>query len=307
MNDTGKTGTNEVAAAAAGEGVGVSASRTRQTIPPSLRPLDVIETRTLAELLADGDQNGARVIVVEAHVDGPLTGHLGKLGTIRSLPVFGATSSRPLGHTSPVRLELDELRAALIPLEPADYYRVLPFSRVRCKADGRHGIAYQDTVGLLFLPEGAAFRDRLPVMRGDVEAVGNFDPRIVSSLRVEEGPAHDHVHVWNRGGKAGELVVQRGDGETLMLALTETLAGRMCAGRGAAAKALRDAGADFDKVQSRLEDLVRDLDDGLTLRKALTIDAAVRELRDLIVSLGDASCAASVSAKRVEREIGRAP
>ena len=35
---------------------------------------------------------------------------------------------------------------------------------------------------------------------------------LVTSVRVEQGPGHDHVHVWNRGGKAGTLDVTSGDG-----------------------------------------------------------------------------------------------
>lgn len=35
---------------------------------------------------------------------------------------------------------------------------------------------------------------------------------LISSVRVEPGPRHDRVHVWNRGGKAGVLVVDAGDG-----------------------------------------------------------------------------------------------
>lgn len=38
---------------------------------------------------------------------------------------------------------------------------------------------------------------------------------LVTSVRVEEGPGHDHVHVWNRGGKAGTLVVNSGDGHPI--------------------------------------------------------------------------------------------
>lgn len=34
----------------------------------------------------------------------------------------------------------------------------------------------------------------------------------ITTVRVEEAPGHDYVHVWNRGGKAGELVVKKGDG-----------------------------------------------------------------------------------------------
>ena len=38
---------------------------------------------------------------------------------------------------------------------------------------------------------------------------------LISSVRVEPGPAHDRVHVWNRGGKAGVLVVEKGDGNAV--------------------------------------------------------------------------------------------
>jgi len=39
-----------------------------------------------------------------------------------------------------------------------------------------------------------------------------LDDHPISSVRLDEGPAHDIVHVWNRGGKAGELTVASGDG-----------------------------------------------------------------------------------------------
>lgn len=35
---------------------------------------------------------------------------------------------------------------------------------------------------------------------------------VVTSVRVEESPGHDLVHVWNRGGKSGVLTVNKGDG-----------------------------------------------------------------------------------------------
>jgi hypothetical protein len=38
---------------------------------------------------------------------------------------------------------------------------------------------------------------------------------IITTVRVEEGLGHDRVHVWNRGGKAGELVVDKGDGHRI--------------------------------------------------------------------------------------------
>lgn len=38
---------------------------------------------------------------------------------------------------------------------------------------------------------------------------------LISSVMVQEGPAHDRVSVFNRGGLAGELVVTKGDGKRL--------------------------------------------------------------------------------------------
>ena len=43
---------------------------------------------------------------------------------------------------------------------------------------------------------------------------------LVSSVRLIQGPGHERIQVWNRGGHAGELVVKVGDG----LALVERLA-----------------------------------------------------------------------------------
>lgn len=39
------------------------------------------------------------------------------------------------------------------------------------------------------------------------------DGGIISSIRLVEGPGHDHLHVWNHGGKAGTLVVNKGQGK----------------------------------------------------------------------------------------------
>jgi hypothetical protein len=41
------------------------------------------------------------------------------------------------------------------------------------------------------------------------------DKKLVTSVRVETHGGHDHVHVWNRGGKAGVLIVTEGDGAQL--------------------------------------------------------------------------------------------
>ena len=44
---------------------------------------------------------------------------------------------------------------------------------------------------------------------------------LISSTRVEEGARHDRVHVWNRGGKAGVLVVESGDGHAVSARLLD--------------------------------------------------------------------------------------
>ena len=43
--------------------------------------------------------------------------------------------------------------------------------------------------------------------------------RIVSSIRLDEGPGHDHIHIWNRGGKCGVLTVTKGDGFEIVVRL----------------------------------------------------------------------------------------
>lgn len=40
--------------------------------------------------------------------------------------------------------------------------------------------------------------------------------RIITSVKLECGETHDRVHVWNRGGKAGVLTVQKGDGPEVL-------------------------------------------------------------------------------------------
>lgn len=35
---------------------------------------------------------------------------------------------------------------------------------------------------------------------------------IATSVRIEEGPGHDRVTLWNRGGNSGTLTVKKGDG-----------------------------------------------------------------------------------------------
>lgn len=38
---------------------------------------------------------------------------------------------------------------------------------------------------------------------------------LVSSVAIDEGPAHDHVCVWNRGCLSGVLMVEKGDGDRI--------------------------------------------------------------------------------------------
>jgi len=39
--------------------------------------------------------------------------------------------------------------------------------------------------------------------------------KLISTVRVECGAVHDKIHVWNRGGKAGVLIVNHGDGAVI--------------------------------------------------------------------------------------------
>ncbi len=48
---------------------------------------------------------------------------------------------------------------------------------------------------------------------------------LISSVKVEHGSRHDRVHVWNRGGKAGVLVVDSGDGDTIADRLRDQVSG----------------------------------------------------------------------------------
>lgn len=45
------------------------------------------------------------------------------------------------------------------------------------------------------------------------------DKPLISSVRVEEGPRHDRVTVWNRGANCGTLTVDHGDGNRIMARL----------------------------------------------------------------------------------------
>lgn len=39
---------------------------------------------------------------------------------------------------------------------------------------------------------------------------------LVSSVRIHKTPAHWIFHIWNRGGKSGELTVNASDGPTFL-------------------------------------------------------------------------------------------
>lgn len=58
------------------------------------------------------------------------------------------------------------------------------------------------------------------------KAHGEVSPSaaLVSSVRIEMSPGHWHLHVYNRGGKAGVLCVNSTDGEKfldMLLPITE--------------------------------------------------------------------------------------
>lgn len=63
--------------------------------------------------------------------------------------------------------------------------------------------------------EGA--RRRRFVALGYAGPIGNPDLRpVISSILIEESPAHWRIHVWNRGGKAGVLCVNAEDGNAVV-------------------------------------------------------------------------------------------
>lgn len=39
--------------------------------------------------------------------------------------------------------------------------------------------------------------------------------KLITTAKVITVDGHDHVHVWNKGGKAGTLIVKQGDGEEI--------------------------------------------------------------------------------------------
>ena len=45
---------------------------------------------------------------------------------------------------------------------------------------------------------------------------------LVSSMRVLPGKQHDKIEIFNRGGKAGELLVTAGDADEFVRRLTES-------------------------------------------------------------------------------------
>lgn len=72
-------------------------------------------------------------------------------------------------------------------------------------------------------------QDRLAPFDADTVMVWNKDadtlPRstlMISSLRITKNPVHWRIEVWNRGGKAGELVVDAKDGPAVAALLLPT-------------------------------------------------------------------------------------
>jgi len=77
---------------------------------------------------------------------------------------------------------------------------------------------------------------------------------LVTSARLEEGPGHDRLTIWNRGGCAGTLVVNLGDGMRLLdLVLSGFCRTEMCD---------EDDGDDGDPDFTRDEDPVDPMQEG---------------------------------------------
>ncbi len=101
------------------------------------------------------------------------------------------------------------------------------------------------------------YEDRSDLAAEEECAIPDGPPssRLVSSAVADRIGAHEEVRVWNRGGLAGVLVVERGDGP----AIVERLTGGMVQGRvkasdalDAAAGKLGDAGGMFRDEMLRI-------------------------------------------------------
>lgn len=60
---------------------------------------------------------------------------------------------------------------------------------------------------------------RFPGWQGEAGCTKDGLRPVVSTVRLDEGPGHDYLHIWNRSGKAGVLTVQKGDGEMIVALL----------------------------------------------------------------------------------------
>jgi hypothetical protein len=85
---------------------------------------------------------------------------------------------------------------------------------------GAHHMQYlAEKVGRILWPVFAANPGALATFAGHLRALGLPDANellaVVSSVKLDEGPAHDRLRIWNRHGFAGELVLQKGDGVRL--------------------------------------------------------------------------------------------
>ncbi len=120
-----------------------------------------------------------------------------------------------------------------------------------------------------------------PKAMGCTAPSGPPNGRIVSSVRLEHEPSHDRLTVWNRGGQAGVLVVESGDGA----AMGERLTGGMVQGRVNAITALESAARRLMHAADAFDELGINPTDQLELR----VEAQ----------------AAYAAARTVEKEIGR--
>lgn len=82
---------------------------------------------------------------------------------------------------------------------------------------GAHHMMYlAEKLGRILWPVFGSSPKALEMFAGYLRAIGLPDANellaVVSSVKLEEGPAHDRLRIWNRHGLAGELVLQKGDG-----------------------------------------------------------------------------------------------
>ena len=280
------------------EGVAVHASPDARNGARTLRPLRLIEDRSIAEMLSDGERIlGLRVIVYES----------GELGTIRD-HFGGAVDVEIDGHKA-MPYGAKEVAPITLTRHKADVARVgyawpMRDGRQASWALGRDGLIHfaevsKDLDIRVLTPNDVPITDLEPLdehgrivlgKTGDGRLV--VGPRVhdgippstcvVSSLGIVPGPIHDRVRVWNRGGLAGELVVTAGDGVTIADRLSPTMVREL-------GEELMRLSTDIDATAARLEEAMRIND-----RERLPI-----VVRDVMAALCDLSSVAGRAARRV--------